>query len=48
MLNPLAFYMFMTVWIYLMISYALLELYFYDVRKVIMDDFVCRKGMPFI
>ena len=47
-MKPLDLYMLVTVWSYLMISYALLEVKFSGVMKVILDNFVCRKGIPFI
>ena len=46
MLKPLALYMLVTVFNYLMILFVLFEIKFSAVRKVILDDFVWRKGIP--
>ena len=48
MLKPLDFYMLVTVWIYLVILFVLFEIPFSSVRKVILDDFVCSKGILII
>ena len=48
MLNPLALYMLVTVFNSLMFSSPLFEMQSSDVRKVILDDFVWGKGIPFI
>ena len=48
MLKPLDFYMLLTVFNYLTIFSALFEMQFSAVRKLILDDFVCRKGIQFI
>ena len=47
MLKPLAFYMLLTVFNYLTILSALFEMQFSAVRKVILDEFVQRKGTPY-
>ena len=48
MLKPLALYMLVTVFNYLMILSAIFEKKVSAVRKEIMDDFVWRKGILFI
>ena len=48
MLKPIAFYMLVTVFNSLMVFSVLFEVQSYDVSKVILDDFVWRKGIPFI
>ena len=48
MLKPLDLYMLVTVWISLMILSVLFEIQFSAVSKVILDNFLCRKLIPFI
>ena len=48
MLNSLALYMMLTVFNYLMVFPALFEVQLSAVSKAIVDDFVWRKGIPFI
>ena len=48
MLKPLAFYMLVTVFIFLMILSVLFEIQISAVRKLILDEFVWRKGILFI
>ena len=48
MLKPLALYMLGDVWSYLVIFYAILEVNFSYIRKVVLDEFVCREGILFI
>ena len=48
MLKPLDLYMLMTVLNYLMIFSMLFEMKVSAVRRVILNDFLWRKGIPFI
>ena len=48
MLKPLALYMMLNVFNSLMIFSALFENQFSAVRKVLLDEFLWRKGIPFI
>ena len=48
MLNPLTLYMLLTVGSSWMILSALLEIIFSAAKKVILDDFIYGKGIPFI
>ena len=47
-LNRLALYIFLNVFNYLMILSVLFDIQFSAARKVILDEFVWRKGIPFI
>ena len=48
MFKPLAMYMLSTMLDSLMMLFTLFEVQFYAGRKVILDEFVWRKGIPFI
>ena len=48
MLKPLDFYILLTVWSSWMTFSVLLKIHFSPVRKVILDDFVCRRGITLI
>ena len=48
MFKPLDLYMLLNVFNYLMMLSALFEVQFNAVRKVILVEFVWRKGIPFI
>ena len=47
-LGPLALYILLTVFNYLMMFSVLFEVQLSTVRKLILDEFVWRKGIPFI
>ena len=48
MFKPFDLNMLVTVWSSWMILSTIIEIQISAVRKVILDDFVCRKGIPFI
>ena len=48
MLKPLEFYMLLNVFNYLIMFSMIFEVQFYAVRKLILGDFVWRKGITFI